>query len=340
MLLAGDIGGTKTNLALYASQEDFRKPTREATLPSAQYATLAALVHDFLKKIDLPEITIDRAVFGVAGPVVAGKAKITNLPWHMEEKQLRQTLNISSVTLLNDLAAMATAIPLLNASDLHTLNVGKGARHGTLAVVAPGTGLGEAVLTWDGAHYRIHPSEGGHVDFAPTNPFEVGLLVYLLERMQHVSYEHVCSGIGLPNIYAYVKASGLFDEPRWLSDKLSQVKDITPVIVQSAMAPKETEVSSAAEGSYSAICAASVKVFASILAAEAGNMALKTLSTGGIYLGGGLPPRILPFLEDPEFMRIFQSKGRFSEMLSDVPVHVILNNKVALLGAATYGFLQ
>lgn len=340
MLLAGDIGGTKTNLALYASKEDLRKPTREATLPSAQYATLAALVHDFLKKIDLPEVTIDRAVFGVAGPVVAGKAKITNLPWHMEEKQLRQTLNVPSVTLLNDLAAMATAIPLLNASDLHTLNVGKGARHGTLAVVAPGTGLGEAILTWDGAHYRIHPSEGGHVDFAPTNPFEVGLLVYLLERMQHVSYEHVCSGIGLPNIYAYVKASGLFDEPRWLSDKLSQVKDITPVIVQSAMAPKETEVGSAAEGSYSAICAASVKVFASILAAEAGNMALKTLSTGGIYLGGGLPPRILPFLEDPEFMRIFQSKGRFSEMLSDVPVHVILNNKVALLGAATYGFLQ
>ncbi|GLV54926.1 glucokinase [Dictyobacter sp. S3.2.2.5] len=340
MLLAGDIGGTKTNLALYASKEDLRSPTREATLPSAQYPTLAALVNDFLKKIDLPKVTIDRAVFGVAGPVVGGKAKITNLPWHMEEKQLQQTLNIPSVTLLNDLAAMATAIPLLKPSDLHTLNAGKSAKHGTLAVVAPGTGLGEAILTWDGAHYRVHPSEGGHVDFAPTNPFEVGLLVYLLERMQHVSYEHVCSGIGVPNIYAYAKASGLFDEPRWLSDKLSQVKDITPIIVQSAMAPKDTEADSNAEGSYSAICAATVRVFASILAAEAGNMALKTLATGGIYLGGGLPPRIRPFLEDPEFIHVFQSKGRFSEMLADVPVHVILNSKVALLGAASYGFEQ
>ncbi|GCE08691.1 glucokinase [Dictyobacter aurantiacus] len=309
-------------------------------MPSAQYPTLAALVNDFLKKIDLSNVTIDRAVFGVAGPVVAGKAKITNLPWHMEEKQLQQTLNIPSVTLLNDLAAMATAIPLLNPSDLHTLNAGKPAKHGTLAVVAPGTGLGEAILTWDGAHYRVHPSEGGHVDFAPTNPFEVGLLVYLLERMQHVSYEHVCSGIGMPNIYAYAKESGLFDEPRWLSDKLSQTKDVTPIIVQSAMAPKDTEAESNAEGSYSAICAATVRVFASILAAEAGNMALKTLATGGVYLGGGLPPRIRPFLEDPEFMHVFQNKGRFSEMLADVPVHVVLNSKVALLGAASYGFEQ
>lgn len=338
MLLAGDIGGTKTNLALYTSKEDIRTPTREATLPSAQYATLAALVNDFLKKIDLPKVAIDRAVFGVAGPVVGGKAKITNLPWHMEEKQLQQTLNIPSVTLLNDLAAMATAIPLLLPSDLHTLNAGKPAKHGTLAVVAPGTGLGEATLTWDGAHYRVHPSEGGHVDFAPTNPFEVGLLVYLLERMQHVSYEHVCSGIGLPNIYAYTKASGMFDEPRWLSEKLSQVKDVTPVIVQAAMAPKKAEANSEAEGGYAAICAATVKVFASILAAEAGNMALKTLATGGVYLGGGLPPRILSFLEDHEFIHTFQNKGRFSEMLIDIPVHVVLNSKVGLIGAASFGF--
>ncbi|GCE22789.1 glucokinase [Dictyobacter kobayashii] len=340
MLLAGDIGGTKTNLALYASKEDIRTPLREATLPSAQYATLAALVNDFLKQIDLSNVTIDRAVFGVAGPVVAGKAKITNLPWKMEEKQLQQTLNIPSVTLLNDLAAMATAIPLLRSSDLHTLNAGKPATHGTLAVVAPGTGLGEAILTWDGAHYRVHPSEGGHVDFAPTNAFEVGLLVYLLERMSHVSYEHVCSGIGLPNIYAYIKASGVFEEPQWLADKLAQVKDMTPVIVRAAMAPRETETAPTEEGGYAAICGATVKAFASILGAETGNMVLKVLATGGVYLGGGLPPRILPFLEDQEFIRIFQSKGRFSEMLADVPVHVILNNKVALIGAASFGFDQ
>lgn len=336
MLLAGDIGGTKTNLALYASKEDIRTPLRESKLPSAQYATLAALVHDFIKQVDLPDIKIDKAVFGVAGPVVAGKAKITNLPWHMEEKQLEQTLNIPSVTLLNDLAAMATAIPLLRAADLYILNAGKPASHGTLAVVAPGTGLGEATLAWDGAHYRVHPSEGGHVDFAPTNAFEIGMLVYLLEHMSHVSYEHVCSGIGLPNIYAYVKASGMFDEPKWLADKMLQVKDVTPLIVQGANG-KSTDDSSDFQAPE-AICVATIKAFASILGAEAGNMVLKSLATGGVYLGGGLPPRIQTFLEDPEFMRAFTSKGRFSEMLKDVPVSIILNGKVGLMGAASFGF--
>ncbi|GCE30656.1 glucokinase [Dictyobacter alpinus] len=336
MLLAGDIGGTKTNLALYASKDDLRTPLREAKLPSAQYATLAALVHDFIKQVDLSDIKIERAVFGVAGPVVAGKAKITNLPWRMEEKQLEQTLNIPSVTLLNDLAAMATAIPLLRSTDLHILNAGKPASHGTLAVVSPGTGLGEATLTWDGAHYRVHPSEGGHVDFAPTNAFEIGMLIYLLERMPHVSYEHVCSGIGLPNIYAYVKTSGMFDEPAWLRDKMAQTKDITPLIVQGAMGTSTDGLAGSHE--QEPICVATVKAFASILGAEAGNMALKTLATGGIYLGGGLPPRMLPFLEDPEFLRAFTSKGRFAEMLKDFPIYVVLNSKVGLIGAASFGF--
>ncbi|GCF08745.1 glucokinase [Dictyobacter arantiisoli] len=333
MLLAGDIGGTKTNLALYQSREDIRTPLHEGTLPSGEYATLAALIHAFMGQIDLSGITIERAVFGVAGPVVAGKAKITNLSWQMEERQLEQALNIPSVTLLNDLAAMATAIPQLRSSDLHTLNSGKAAAHGTLAVVAPGTGLGEAVLTWDGAHYRVHPSEGGHVDFAPTNAFEIGMLVYMLEHMSHVSYEHVCSGIGLPNIYAYVRESGLFNEPQWLAEQFAQTKDHNPIIVKAAQGLAAEE-----HKEPEAICVATLKTFVSILGAEAGNMALKTLATGGIYLGGGIPPRILSFLEDAEFMRAFTAKGRFSAMLADVPVHVILNHKVGLLGAATFGF--
>jgi glucokinase len=334
MLLAGDIGGTKTNLALFESKEDLHSPLHEAKFPSADYETLAALVHEFLSQRALNDIIIERAVFGVAGPVVAGKAKATNLPWHIEESQLQQALNIPSVSLLNDLAAMATAIPLLTRRDLFTLNEGKPARHGTLAIVAPGTGLGEAMLTWDGEHYRVHPSEGGHADFAPTNSFEIGLLVYLLEHMPHVSYELVCSGIGLPNIYAYLRDSALFHEPTWLANQLANAKDQTPIIVDAA----KGELPGQAITEPIDICKSTLRTFVSILAAEAGNMALKALATGGVYLGGGIPPRILSFLQEEEFLQSFTNKGRFAEMLTDIPVHVVLNPNVGLIGAAAYGF--
>ncbi len=336
MLLAGDIGGTKTSLALFANKEDLHSPLHEAKFPSADYATLAALVHDFLSQRDLTNISIERAVFGVAGPVVAGSAKATNLPWHMEELQLEQMLNIPAVTLLNDLAAMGTALPLLTRADVFTLNEGKPVRYGPLAVVAPGTGLGETVLTWDGEHYRVHPSEGGHADFAPTNSFEIGLLVYMLERMPHVSYEQVCSGIGLPNIYAYLRDSALFHEPTWLAEHLANAKDQTPVIVNAAKGELEGQAISESVD----ICKSTIRTFISILGAEAGNMALKALATGGVYLSGGIPPRILKFLQEEEFMRAFKNKGRFAEMLADIPVHVILNPNIGLIGAAAYGFAR
>ncbi|GCE15944.1 glucokinase [Tengunoibacter tsumagoiensis] len=324
MLLAGDIGGTKTNLAVFSSKDELRKPLYAKKFPSAQYTTLAALVTDFLSEVDLP---IDRAVFGVAGPVLEGKAKITNLPWVMEENQLQSALKIPTIRLINDLAATAQSIPALEPADLHTLNAGEPMKNGTMSVVAPGTGLGEAFLVWDGSKYAIYPSEGGHADFAPTNAFEVGLLVYMLERLPHVSYEHVCSGIGLPNIYAYIKESGMFVEPEWLSEKLANAADRTPVIADGAMAAEPAP-----------ICMAALKSFAAILGAEAGNMAIKVLSTGGVYLGGGIPPRILPFLESDDFMRAFRNKGRFSNMLGNVPVHVILRPDAGLIGAAAYGF--
>jgi glucokinase, proteobacterial type len=339
MLLAGDIGGTKTNLALYRSKEDLRSPVREAKFPSARYATLAALVHDFLSQINVPNLKIERAVFGVAGPVVAGKAKITNLPWHMEEGQLQQILNIPSVTLLNDLVATASSIPLLRSEDVFTLNEGKLASHGTLAIVAPGTGLGEAMLTWDGAHYRVHPSEGGHADFAPTNSFEIGLLIHMLRHMPHVSYEHVCSGIGFPHIYSYFKAAGAFEEPAWLADKLAQAEDKTPVIVNSALGTLDAvDLPEDERRPPEPLCEAVVRVFVKVLGAEAGNMVLKALSTGGLYLGGGIPPRILSYIKQPAFMEAFKAKGRFSDLLSEVPVHVILNNEIGLMGAASVGF--
>lgn len=328
MLLAGDIGGTKTHLAIFASKDELRTPLLEAKLPSAHYPSLEALVRDFLANSRLP---LDRAVFGVAGLVVNGRARITNLPWVMEECQLHEELNIPHVHLINDLQALATSVPLLDPSDLHILNAGQPIEQGPIAVVAPGTGLGEAFLTWDGTHYRTYPSEGGHADFAPTNSFEVGLLVYMLEHFKHVSYEHVCSGIGLPNIYTYLKVSGTFEEPAWLTDQLAQTNDHPPIIVNAALGTLN-------DHEPVDLCVETLKTFVSILGAEAGNMALKVLATGGIYLGGGIPPRVLTFLQQEEFMRSFCNKGRFSNLLASIPVRVILNARSGLIGAAVYGF--
>jgi glucokinase len=324
MLLAGDIGGTKTNLAVCSAETGPRAPLAEATFPSAEYPNLEALVREFLDQVDLK---VDRASFGVAGPVAAGRAEITNLPWVMDETQLPEVLNLSSVRLLNDLAAIAHAVPFLEPDDLHTLNVGQPVPTGTMAVIAPGTGLGEAFLTWDGSRYWPHASEGGHTDFAPTNPLEVELLRYLQDRFGHVSCERVCSGRGLPNIYASLKDSGYADEPAWLAEQLAAADDPTPVIVNTALDEEK-----ACE-----LCVATLNTFVSILGAEAGNLALKVLASGGVYLGGGIPPRILPALEQGRFMEAFQRKGRMSDLLVRVPVHVILNPKVALLGAACHG---
>lgn len=326
MLLAGDIGGTKTNLALFAQDGDWREPLHEETFPSGKYPSLEALVQDYLAQQQNPPI--DHASFGVAGPVIEGSATITNLPWMMEEQHLQQELNIREVSLLNDLNAIAHAVPFLDKRDLATINVGQPTPEGALAVIAPGTGLGEAYLTWNGSAYQSHTSEGGHADFAPTDAFELDLLRYLLDHFPHVSYERVCSGKGFPNIYAYLRDHGLAEEPDWLARELAQAQDKTPVIMQAAL-------------DQAAPCDIAVKTlnaFVAILGAEAGNMALKVLATGGVYLGGGIPPRIISYLSGERFMRAFTNKGRLGKLLSAVPVHVILNPKIALLGAARHGF--
>ena len=324
MLLAGDIGGTKTALAVFSPEAGPRAPLAEVTFPSGRYPSLEALAREFLAQVNL---TVERASFGVPGPVVAGRATITNLPWVVDEKHIQEALGLSSVRLLNDLETIASAVPVLSPADLHTLNAGQPVPGGAIAIIAPGTGLGEAYLIWNGSRYQAHASEGGHSDFAPTNPLEIGLLRYLLDDFEHVSYERVCSGRGLPNITAYLKDSGAADEPEWLAEQLAAADDPTPVIVNNALDPERG----------CELCVATLKAFVSILGAEAGNLALKVLATGGVYLGGGIPPRILPALKDGRFMEAFRCKGRMSDLLARVPVHVILNPRVALLGAACHG---
>lgn len=323
MLLAGDIGGTKTDLAVFSSERGPRSPVAEATFPSADYPSLEALVQAFLSKVRLP---IDAASFGVAGPVVAGRAKITNLPWQIEEEHLGKALRLSRVRVVNDLDAVAHAVPALEPADLETLSTGTPVPGGAIAVIAPGTGLGEAFLTWDGKRYQAHPSEGGHADFAPTNARELDMLRFLQSRFDHVSYERVCSGRGLPNIYAYLKETGYAEEPAWLGKELETAPDPTPVIVEAALSDPPC-----------ALCAATLNMFIGILGDEAGNLTLKVLATGGLYIAGGIPRRILPALKDGALLRAFRRKGRFADLLNHVPVHVVLNPKVGLMGAASLG---
>ena len=320
-LLAGDIGGTKAKLAIYHPKDGPRHPLAQATFPSANFASLEALVAEFLKGKGW---SISKASLGIAGPIVNGCVQVTNLPWVVDARTLSADLG-APVIILNDLTAIALGIPFLEAQDLTTLNAGTPAPNGAIAVIAPGTGLGEAFLIWNGNAYVPCASEGGHTDFAPTNPTELQLLSYLRSRHEHVSYEWVCSGLGLPNIYEFLRDTRRYPEPEWLKTELSRAKDPTPIISQAAVAGKAE------------ICVETLRLFVSILGSEAGNLALKVLASGGVYLGGGIPPRILPFLKDASFMQAFTAKGRFSEMMAKVPVHVIRNPEAGLFGAACHG---
>ena len=322
MILAGDIGGTKTVLALFSAEEGGGRAVREARFASGEYESLEAIVKLFLAGSD---VAPDAASFGVAGPVIGRKAKITNLPWVIDADAVGAAFAIPSVRLLNDLEAIATAVPHLARDDLCTLNAGRPEATGTKAVIAPGTGLGMSFLTWSGERYHAHPTEGGHASFAPATPEQAELLTYLARRFGHVSYERVCSGSGIPNLYDYLRFSGGYAEPDWLRKALAEAVDPTPIIVDAALERRAE------------ICVGALDMFVRILGGVVGNMALKVLATGGLYLGGGIPPRILSRLRQPDFLAAVAHKGRFSELLSNIPVHVILDPRAALRGAAYDG---
>lgn len=324
MLIAGDIGGTKTRLAIVSAERGPRAPLAEKTFRSADYQRLEDLLEEFFAGSGLHA---ERACLGVAGPVLDGKARVTNLPWAISANNLQDKLGIERVELINDLVATAYAVPRLEVSDLETLNQGCADISGAIAVLAPGTGLGEAYITRDGKRYLAHASEGGHADFAPTSELQIDLLHYLQSRIEHVSYEWICSGMGLPNIYAFLKDSGRHTEPGWLAKELAAADDKTPLIITAAIDEKRP----------CELCATALDLFCAVLGAEAGNLALKMLATGGVYLGGGIPPHILSRLKGGGFMEAFRRKGRFKGLLAGIPVQVILNPKAALLGAAWFG---
>ena len=323
MLLAGDVGGTKTDLAIFSVAGGPYTPLLEARMPTADYPSLQALVTDFLKKSKTP---VERACLDVAGPVINGSVKITNLPWEMDEASLARDLNFRSFHLMNDLEAVARAIPILRPGDVRTLNGGEPVAKGAIAVVAPGTGLGESFLVWDGSKYVSYSSEGGHADFAPANERQIGLLKYMFTRFDHVSVEHVCSGIGIPNIYEYLREIERIPEQPGVSRFIDSATDRAAAITAAAFD----------EHDPSELCKETVNTFVEILASEAANMVLKVMATGGVYLAGGIPLHILGAAQERRFMESFKRKGRFTEHMSRVPVHLILN-RAALIGSAAYG---
>lgn len=324
-LLVGDIGGTKTILALFSTEKGPCTPVVEKNYPSQQFAAFQDMVHEFLNEIKEP---VHGASIGVAGPAIDMKGWVTNLEWDIDGRKLQSEFGWSSVVMFNDVKAVANAIPILEKEDIFTLNTGKPEAKGSIAVIAPGTGLGESFLAFNGSSYHAYPTEGSHASFAPVGALQIGLLQYMFRQgFDHVSVERVCSGrMGIPSLYAYLKEIG-FEEPVWLAEKLAAVADPAPVIFAAAL---DTSLPCA-------LAKETLDLFVAILGAEAGNLALRVFSTGGVYLGGGISPRIITELEKPTFLEAFRSKGRFRQILTDMPVHVILNTRAGLLGAAVAG---
>lgn len=320
MILAADIGATKTIIAAYSGDSGPRDPVLERTYATADSGGTAAMLRAFGAELG---DAVSRAVLGIAGPVNAGVAQMTNLPWVLDEEGLGRQTGYP-VTFINDVEAIAAAVPCLAGEDVVVLNEGSPVPGGSIAVIAPGTGLGEAFLTWDGRRYRPHASEGGHADFGPRNFREVELFGFMHALFDHVSCERLCSGPGIYNIYSFLKDRGHGQEPAWLGEELAKAGDPAPVIVANAMDP----------AGRCDICRDALRMFVSILGAEAGNLALKVKSTGGIYVAGGIPPRILPYIQEPGFLESLRDKGRQAFLVSAMPVGVITNPRAALFGAA------
>jgi glucokinase len=321
MIIAGDIGGTKTNVALFEADGDrLGRVVAQQSYPSNKHPSLEAIVEEFLASHRDEEVT--SACFGIAGPVVGNRVDATNLAWDVSAEVLAETLKVERVRLINDLEATAYGIGELGPEQLYTLNEGEGERPGHRGLIAAGTGLGMASIYFDGSRYHPMPSEGGHVDFAPRNEREYELLTYLQEQIGgRVSCERVLSGMGLINIYSFLRDRGHGEEPAWLAEEM-RTGDPSAAISRAALAGK------------SELAETALEIFVEVYGAMAGNLALLLKSVGGLYVGGGIAPKIMPKLTDGTFMRTYSDKGRMTGLVNSIPVRVILDDKTALYGAA------
>lgn len=316
MILAGDIGGTHTRLGLFSFAEGHVKLHTVEEYASQQYPGLEQIILSFVAS---QSATVEVCCFGVAGPVVQGRVQLTNLPWEIDARKASETLGYP-VILINDLEATAYGISELGPDDFVSLQGGL-PQQGNRAVIAAGTGLGEAGLFWDGARHIPFACEGGHCDFAPNDALQVRLLEYLQSQGDHVSTERVVSGPGLVQIYSFLRAAAADAEPAWLAEEMRR-DDPAAAISRAALV------------GTSELCARAVDVFVSCYGAEAGNLALKMMAVGGVYVAGGIAPRILPKLQDGTFRNAFVRKGRLSDVLEAMPIRVVTNEKTGLLGAA------
>ncbi|MBI4608671.1 MAG: glucokinase [Candidatus Rokubacteria bacterium] len=317
-ILAGDVGGTKTALALFEETATGPALVREEALPSRQFPSLEAAIGRFLEAG--PPCTVSAACFGVAGAVVDGRSFPTNLPWELDEGPLAQAIPAPRVKLINDLEAAAHGVLHLPTHELLTLQEGS-PRRGNMVLIAAGTGLGEALLVWDGKRHSVVASEGGHGDFAPRSDLEIELLRFLTKEFERVSYERVLSGPGLFNIYRFLRESGYASEPQWLRERIEK-GDPSEVVSEAGLAGRDP------------LCMKALELFVSIYGAEAGNLALKALAVGGVFVGGGIAPKIRAKLADGTFIAAFRDKGRLSRVIAEMPVRVALNPRAPLLGAA------
>ena len=322
LILAGDIGGTKTNLAIFQQDGSGMKTMFEKTYHSKEYDSFSPLIKDFLQlnQVGKPQ----RICLGVAGPVINGIVDATNLAWELEISRIRTDTEIDQVGMINDLEATAYGLAGLTPNDFVNVHPGENIP-GNLSIIAPGTGLGEAGLFWDGKIFHPFPTEGGHSDFFPRNEIDMELFKFLRDKFGHVSWERVLSGPGIVNIYTFLRDVKGMEEPSWLRDKM-KVEDPSATISQAAM---EENCGIAIE---------TLHLFVAYLAMESSSLILKHKSTGGLLIAGGIPPKILPFLNDGQvFLFHFLHSGRLKHLLEKVPIKIILNQKTPLIGAACYG---
>jgi glucokinase len=325
MILAGDIGATRTRLAAFQTEGNRLQCVVEKIYMSQQYAGLSEILPQFIRGEGIP---VHGACFGVAGPVRSGRSKISNLPWTIDSRELSKQLKLHSVGLLNDLEAYAYGIDALESKDFITLSEGSEDAEGNRAVISARTGLGVAGLYWDGFRHHPFACEGGHADFAPRDELQMELLAYLQKKYGRISCERILSGPGIRNIYEFLRDAHKAEEPAWLRERINAAQDVPALISQLAMEGKAP------------ICDQTLTIFVSVFGAETGNCALRYMTTGGIYIGGSIAAKIVSRMKDPVFMQSFLDKGRMETLLKDMPVKIILNDDCGLIGAARYTLVQ